>query len=157
MSISMYCVANKMRYYGKGIVYAVTCQVEKADKQRELFKRAATLVPRSRVDFPNRIINILPVAAAMLDGEIEYRRGNYGTAFNELHDAISLEDAIPFAEPWGWLLPARHAYTALSLEQGHVEQSAQAYAQNLGLQLTPRQSHFYFRIIFVTGSILWSY
>lgn len=94
-----YCVTNVMRYYGKGIAYAATCPVEKADEQRKLFKTAATLVPPSRLDFPNRIIDILPDAAAMLDGEIEYRRGNYGTAFNKLRDAIALEDAIPFAGP----------------------------------------------------------
>ena len=77
----------------------------------------------------------------MLDGEIEYRRRNYQTAFRRLEDAIALEDALPFAEPWGWMLPARHAYAALSLEQGHVEQATKAYGEDLGLLATPGRSH----------------
>lgn len=35
-----------------------------------------------------------------------------------------------YTEPWGWLLPTRHAYAALSLEQGHVEEALRAYAED---------------------------
>ncbi|OGE51141.1 hypothetical protein PENARI_c014G03549 [Penicillium arizonense] len=137
----LYCVTNVMRHYGKGIAYAATSQLEEADKERELFKAASKLVPPTRLDFPNKIIDILKVASAMLDGEIEYRRGNYETAFRSLREAITLEDELPFAEPWGWMLPARHAYAALSLEQGKVERAAQAYAEDLGLFPTPKRAH----------------
>ncbi|KAJ5542425.1 hypothetical protein N7461_008428 [Penicillium sp. DV-2018c] len=138
---NLYCVTNVMRHYGKGIAFAATAQLEEADKERELFKEASKLVPPTRLDFPNKIIDILKIATAMLDGEIEYRRGNYETAFSSLREAIVLEDELPFAEPWGWMLPARHAYAALSLEQGHVEQAAQAYAEDLGLFPTPKRAH----------------
>lgn len=137
----LYCVTNVMRHYGKGVAYAATSQLEEADKERELFKAASRLVPPTRLDFPNKITDILKVASAMLDGEIEYRRGDYGTAFKRLADAVALEDELPFAEPWGWMLPARHAYAALSLEQGRVEQAAQAYAEDLGLYHTPKRAH----------------
>lgn len=137
----LYCVTNVMRHYGKGIAYAATAQLEEADKERELFKVAATYVPPTRLDFPNKITDILKVASAMLDGEIEYRRGNYEVAFRRLEEAVVLEDELPFAEPWGWMLPARHAYAALSLEQGKVEQAAQAYAEDLGLFPTPKRAH----------------
>lgn len=137
----LYCVTNVMRHYGKGIAYAATAQLEEADKERELFKAASTLVPPTRLDFPNKITDILKVASAMLDGEIEYRRGDYETAFSRLREAICLEDELPFAEPWGWMLPARHAYAALSLEQGRVEQAAIAYAEDLGLSPTPKRAH----------------
>ncbi|CAG8176195.1 unnamed protein product [Penicillium salamii] len=137
----LYCVTNVMRHYGKAIAYAATSQVDEADKERELFKSASRLLPPTRLDFPNKITDILKVASAMLDGEIEYRRGNYETAFKRLADAVAFEDELPFAEPWGWMLPARHAYAALSLEQGRVEQAAQAYAEDLGLFHTPKRAH----------------
>ncbi|KAF4771276.1 hypothetical protein N7455_011931 [Penicillium solitum] len=137
----LYCVTNVMRHYGKAIAYAATSQLEEADKERELFKIASTLVPPTRLDFPNKITDILKVASAMLDGEIEYRRGDYDEAFSRLREAITLEDELPFAEPWGWMLPARHPYAALSLEQGRVEQAAQAYAEDLGLCPTPKRAH----------------
>jgi tetratricopeptide (TPR) repeat protein len=137
----LYCVTNVMRHYGKAIAHAATGEVEEADKEHELFRQATQFVPPTRLDFPNKITDILKVASAMLDGEIEYRRGNYEVAFNRLRDAIALEDELPFAEPWGWMLPARHPYAALSLEQGHVEQAALAYAEDLGLHATPKRAH----------------
>ena len=54
----------------------------------------------------------------MLDGELEYRKGNYDIAFAHLQKAIELEDALPYDEPWGWIQPVRHALGALALEQG---------------------------------------
>ncbi|TQN67360.1 hypothetical protein CSHISOI_07883, partial [Colletotrichum shisoi] len=137
----LYCVTNVMRHYGRDIAHAATGKVDEADAERALFRRAARLVPPERLDFPNRIRDILLVAAAMLDGEIEYRRGNYAESFGRLRDAVALEDELPFAEPWGWMLPARHAYAALSLEQGDVEQAAVAYAEDLGLRPTPKRAN----------------
>lgn len=137
----LYCVTNVMRHYGKAIAHAATGEVDEADAEHELFREASRLVPPERLDFPNKICDILQVASAMLDGEIEYRRGNYATSFKRLQDAVALEDELPFAEPWGWMLPARHAYAALSLEQGHVEQAAIAYAEDLGLYATPKRAH----------------
>ncbi|KAF7553138.1 hypothetical protein G7Z17_g3855 [Cylindrodendrum hubeiense] len=137
----LYCVTNVMRHYGKAIAHAATGEVGEADKERELFIQASQLVPSTRLDFPNKITDILKVASAMLDGEIEYRRGNYEASFKRLREAISLEDELPFAEPWGWMLPARHPYAALSLEQGHVDQAAIAYAEDLGLHPTPKRAH----------------
>ncbi|KAL4934624.1 uncharacterized protein BDV17DRAFT_297067 [Aspergillus undulatus] len=138
---SLYCVTNVMRHYGRAIAFGATAHLKEADEERQLFHEAAKLVPETRLDFPNKITVILGVASAMLDGEIEYRRGDYDTAFARLRDAVRLEDELPFAEPWGWMLPARHAYAALSLEQGHIEQAAQAYAEDLGLVPTPKRAH----------------
>ncbi|KAI9154680.1 TPR domain protein [Paramyrothecium foliicola] len=137
----LYCVTNVFRHYGKAIAHAATNEVEAADKEHEQFREASLLVPPTRLDFPNKITDILKIASAMLDGEIEYRRGNHEAAFNRLRDAIDLEDDLPFAEPWGWMLPARHPYAALSLEQGYVDQAAIAYAEDLGLHPTPKRSH----------------
>ncbi|KAH9888309.1 hypothetical protein F4778DRAFT_755891 [Xylariomycetidae sp. FL2044] len=137
----LYCVTNVMRCYGRAIAHAATGEVELANREHALYREASKLVPPTRLDFPNKITDILKVADAMLDGEIEYRRGNHDLAFQRLRDAVQLEDEIPFAEPWGWMMPARHAYAALSLEQGHVEQAAVAYAEDLGLSPTPKRSH----------------
>lgn len=137
----LYCVTNVFRYYGYAIAHAATGNVAAADVARKQFHEAAAYVPPTRLDFPNKITDILHIATAMLDGEIAYRRGDYTEAFGRLRDAVTLEDQLPFAEPWGWMLPARHAFAALSLEQGFVEDAAHAYAQDLGLAVTPGRSH----------------
>ncbi|RMJ26008.1 hypothetical protein PHISP_03145, partial [Aspergillus sp. HF37] len=75
----------------------------------------------------------LKVATAMLDGELEYRRGNYGAAFASLRQAVYEEDNLLYSEPWGWMLPSRHVYAVLLLEQGYVAEAAEVYAEDLGL------------------------
>jgi len=74
------------------------------------------------------------VGEAMLYGEIEYRKGNYATAFGHLREAIKREDELPYDEPWGWMQPSRHAYGALLLEQDRVEEAAAVYAADLGFE-----------------------
>ena len=137
----LYCSTTVMRHYGHGIAYAATGNIDQAEKARTLFKAAAKRVPPTRLDFPNRMVDILKVADAMLDGELEYRRGNFAVAFERLRDAIAHDDALHYTEPWGWMLPTRHAYAALSLEQGLVEQAAKAYAEDLGLEQTITRAH----------------
>ncbi|KAF2873341.1 hypothetical protein BDV95DRAFT_488718 [Massariosphaeria phaeospora] len=134
----LYCVTTAMLHYGKGVAWAATGNVEKAAEERDLLHVAIERVPISRIagDFPNKSSVVLQVAKAMLDGELEYRRGNYTEAFTHLRTAIDRDDALFYAEPWPWMQPTRHAYAALSMEQGRVEEATAAYAADLGLDDT---------------------
>ncbi|CAI4212341.1 unnamed protein product [Parascedosporium putredinis] len=129
----LYCVTTAMVRYGRAIAWAATGNVPRAEEERALFRAACTRVPPTRLDFPNKVVDILKVAEAMLDGEIAYRRGDYDQAFAHLRLAIQRDDDLVYAEPWGWMLPTRHPYAALLLEQGHVEQAAAVYEADLGL------------------------
>ena len=60
------------------------------------------------------------------------RRGLRGAAPR----SIDLDDGLPYDEPWGWMQPARHAYGALLLEQGRVEEAEAVYRADLGLDGT---------------------
>lgn len=128
----LYCVTTATFHYAKGIAYAATGNISEAKKQRELYGEAVKRVPESRLDYPNRCVDVLGIAAAMLDGEIEYRQGEHTKAFENLRHAIELDDGLGYSEPWSWMQPVRHAYAALSLEQGHVEQALAAYRSDLG-------------------------
>src|SRR5262249_28053236 len=57
-------------------------------------------------------------------------------AFTHLRQAVVLDDALPYDEPWGWMQPARHALGALLLEQGHWEEAEAVYRADLGLDQT---------------------
>jgi tetratricopeptide (TPR) repeat protein len=132
----LYCVTTAMMHYGKGVALAASGQVEDASQWRELFEKSFKKVKPSRTLFNNKCTDILAVARAMLDGEIEYRRGNIETAFFHLRHAIHLDDNLPYDEPWGWMQPTRHAYGALLLEQDRVEEAAKVYAADLGVDNT---------------------
>jgi len=82
------------------------------------------------------LTDILAIAAAMLRGEIEYRKGNHEQAFAHLRTAVELDDNLPFDEPWGWMQPVRHALGALLLEQDRVDEAVAVYRADLGFDPT---------------------
>ncbi|KAJ6446914.1 tetratricopeptide repeat domain-containingprotein [Purpureocillium lavendulum] len=129
----LYCVTTALVYYARGMALAAMGRVEDAVAQRQLFREAVPRVKPSRTLFNNKCVDILCVAEAMLDGEIEYRSCNFDAAFAHLRESIRRYDQLPFDEPWGWMQPARHAYGALLLEQGHVEEALKVYRADLGL------------------------
>ncbi|KAJ5690278.1 hypothetical protein N7462_004670 [Penicillium macrosclerotiorum] len=129
----LYCVTTALALYAKGVAYAATGNIAEAERHRDLYREAEKRVPATRLDFPNKCIDILGVASPMLDGEIEYRRGNYDQAFEFLRRALEKDDELGYSEPWSWMQPVRHAYAALLLEQGHVEEAANVYRADLGL------------------------
>lgn len=38
-----------------------------------------------------------------------------------------LDTGLAYDEPWGWMVPSRHALGALLLEQDHVEEATQVF------------------------------
>ncbi|MGW0865036.1 hypothetical protein [Streptomyces sp. NPDC002611] len=139
----LYAVTTAMRHYARGVALSATGEIGPAEAERELFREAVRRVPETRMLFNNTCHDILAIASAMLDGELEYRRGNHDLAFAALERSIDLDDSLPYDEPWGWMQPTRHAYGALLLEQGRVTEAEAVYRADLGLDATlPRaQQH----------------
>jgi tetratricopeptide (TPR) repeat protein len=132
----LYCTTTATIHYGRGVAHASKGQLSQARAEREALVAAYDRIPDTRYVFNNTCRDILAVAAEMLDGEIAYREGRFEEAFAHLRRAIELDDSLPYDEPWGWMQPTRHAYGALLLEQGRVEEAAQVYAADLGLDPT---------------------
>jgi tetratricopeptide (TPR) repeat protein len=134
--VELYCSTAATIHYGRGVAHAAKGQLPQAHAEREAFAAAYDRIPESRYLFNNTARDILAVAAEMLEGEIAYREGRFDEGFAHLRRAIELDDALPYDEPWGWMQPTRHAYGALLLEQGRVEDAALVYAADLGLDPT---------------------
>ena len=128
-----YAMTTALWRYAKSIAYAATGDMNSAETQRGLFYDAVEKVPESRYMFNNTCLDVLKIAEQMVNGEIEYRRGNYELAYQHLRRAVFLDDNLIYDEPWGWMQPVRHALGALLLEQGHVEEAKQVYMDDLGL------------------------
>lgn len=137
----LYCATTAMLHYARSVACSATGRIPEAETERVLFRQAVSRVPESRMLFNNTCVDILAIASEMLDGELEYRKGNHDAAFAALERSITLDDNLPYDEPWGWMQPTRHAYGALLLEQGRVQEAEAAYRADLGLDDTlPRPS-----------------
>ncbi len=123
-------------HYGKTLAHSALGEVAEAEAARERFRAAAEQVPETRRMHNNTVVSLLEVGAAMVDGELEYRRGNHDVAFEHLRRAVELQDGLDYDEPWGWMQPTRHALGALLLEQGHLDEAEATYRADLGLDDT---------------------
>jgi len=132
----LYSVTTSMIHYAKGVAHAASAQIAAAEAEQQRFFDAFARVPETRYIFNNKCTDILAIAAEMLNGEVEYRKGNHDSAFAHLRKSVELDDSLPYDEPWGWMQPARHALGALLLEQDRVEEAAQVYRADLGLDNT---------------------
>jgi tetratricopeptide (TPR) repeat protein len=118
--------------YARGIALASLERVEEAEAEAELFELARAHVPPTRKHMIyNTYGDVLAVAAAMLAGEIAYRRGDVAVGFDLLREAVRLDATLEYEEPWSWMQPPRHALGALLLEQGEVEEAARVYSADL--------------------------
>jgi tetratricopeptide (TPR) repeat protein len=129
----LYPVTRAMQHYAKGIAHATLKQFAEADEERLRFQSSLQRIPRERQFFNNSAHDILAVGAKMLDGEMEYHKGNYDTAFAHLRESVRLDDNLEYIEPWSWMHPPRHALAALLMEQGHFGEAEDIYRDDLGL------------------------
>ncbi len=132
----LFCVTTAMIHYAKAVAHAASSNVAAAEDEARHFDAAFAKVPPSRYVFNNTCRDILAVAAEMMKGEIEYRKGHFDTAFTHLRESVELDDNLPYDEPWGWMQPSRHALGALLLEQSRVEDAEAVYRADLGLDGT---------------------
>lgn len=137
---TLYPVTSAMTHYAKGVAHAALGDTAAADRARDDFLAACQRIPEDRFFHNNPAADILAVAAAMLDGEVAYRKARYDEAFDHLRRAVVLDDALAYSEPWPWMHPPRHALGALLLEQGRIEEAARHYRADLGLDGTVQRA-----------------
>jgi tetratricopeptide (TPR) repeat protein len=129
----LYCSNVAMMHYAKAVAHSALGNVAEAEAEKARFAAAKKHVPESRLVHNNTVVDLLGIAEEMLNGELEYRKGNYDAAFAHLRKSVELDDALPYDEPWGWMQPTRHALGALLLEQGRIEEAEAVYRSDLGL------------------------
>jgi tetratricopeptide (TPR) repeat protein len=132
----LYCSTTAMIHYAKTVAYSATGNVAEAEKSKADFIAAKVKVPDTRRVHNNIVVDILEIAEEMLNGELEYRRGNHEVAFDHLRKSVDLDDNLAYDEPWGWMQPARHALGALLMEQDQFEEAEAVYRADLGLDKT---------------------
>lgn len=132
----LYAATTALMLYAKTVAHSALGNIDEAEQHRTDFLEAKAQVPETRRVHNNTVVDLLAVAEAMIDGELDYRRGEHEAAFAHLRRAVEIEDNLLYDEPWGWMQPTRHALGALLLEQGHYDEAEQVYRADLGLDAT---------------------
>jgi tetratricopeptide (TPR) repeat protein len=129
----LYPVSTAMHHYGKAVAHATLKHFPEAEAEQASFLQSLARIPSHRKVFNNSAYSILGVAEKMLDGELNYHKGNYERAFASLREAVDRDDNLEYVEPWAWMHPPRHALAALLAEQGNFIEAEQIYRDDLGL------------------------
>ena len=118
-------------HYGRAVAFAALGMVAEAEAENDSLIRAYDHVPDSRLIGNNTGKTVLDIGVMMAQGELEYRKGNYDQAFALLRQAVVKDDELKYDEPWGWMMPVRHALGALLVEQGRYEEAETVYKKDL--------------------------
>jgi tetratricopeptide (TPR) repeat protein len=124
-------VSNAVRFYARSIACSALGKTQQARQEMEAFNQAMEAVPEDWHIFNNPVNKVLPIARAMIEGELLWREGKKDQAFARLRIGIEEEDALIYDEPPGWMLPVRHALGALLVADGRVEEAESVYREDL--------------------------
>ncbi len=124
-------VTHAVRHYARGIAFSATGRTQEAREEIEAFEKAAANIPSDGWVFNNRVHQVLPIARAMLEGELAFREGRYEDAFAALRRGVAAEDALVYDEPPAWMLPVRHSLGALLMAAGRYDEAQEVYHEDL--------------------------
>ena len=120
-------------HYGRTVAFAALGKTDEAAMEYDSLRMAYDMVPDSRLIGNNPGKTVLDIGLLMAQGELEYRLGNYEKAYALLRTAVEKDDALRYDEPWGWMMPVRHALGALLVEQGRTDEAEAVYLKDLEL------------------------
>jgi tetratricopeptide (TPR) repeat protein len=124
-------ITTCMWHFTRGVAYAATGRVPEAERELTEFRAATRNVPEGALWSINPAISVLAVAERVLEGEIEFRRGNIDKAVQQLRAAVAKEDELLYMEPPDWVQPARHTLGAVLISAGRYSDAEQVYREDL--------------------------
>ena len=134
------CTLTAMLHYAKSVALLRDWPGRGSGRGADAFEAAVAARPRITLPVQQHGQDILAIARAMLAGELEYRNGHSTPPSSTCAGRSNSKTTLPYDEPWGWMQPTRHAYGALLLEQGHIEEAEAVYRRRprSGRQPDPR-------------------
>lgn len=79
----------------------------------------------------NKASDLVRIAHLVLEGEIEYRKGNLPQAINLLKQAVAVEDQLNYNEPPDWFFSVRHSLGHVLLQAGKYKEAEAVYRKDL--------------------------
>ncbi len=124
-------MTRAFHHAARAIALAAKGDPKRARAEQKIFLEKTKLVPEDDFLGNNTAIDILAVAAHMLEGEILVAENELDLGIAELRKAIALEDMLKYDEPPGWLIPVRHSLGAVLVQHGRFAEAEQVYRDDL--------------------------
>lgn len=119
-------------HYARGLALANTGEVDLAVIEANLFdKTRLDSSAGMRILHNNKVSDLFAVDDPMLRGEIAYKMGRFSEAFALLRTAVARQEGLNYDEPWGKMIPIRHALGGLLCEQGHYDEAVEVFRKDL--------------------------
>lgn len=115
---------NAIYHYARGMAFTAKGQLQEAElelKNVQAYAADETLRPLMVWDM-NSVLDLMKMAALVLEGEMAGHRQEFEKSIALLREAVKIEDGLNYIEPPDWFFSVRHTL-------GHVLVQAKQFAQ----------------------------
>jgi tetratricopeptide (TPR) repeat protein len=131
------------RHYARAMALAGQGKLAEAAAERTQFETMRKAVPaESQFLINNKSSNILALAAATLDAQLAWARGEKEKSIEAWRRAVKLESKIRYDEPPAWFYPVRQSLAAALLRSGRPKEAESLFRTAIGKQ--PRDGRLLF-------------
>jgi tetratricopeptide (TPR) repeat protein len=116
--------------YARAMALAGQGQLKEAAAEQKQFESLRQAIPaESQFLLNNKSSDILALAAATLDAQLAWARGEKEKAIHEWRRAVELESTIQYDEPPAWFYPIRQSLATALLRNGQTKEAEAVFRE----------------------------
>jgi tetratricopeptide (TPR) repeat protein len=129
--------------YARAMALAGQGQLPAAAAEQQQFESLRKAVPaESQFLLNNKSSDILAFAAATLDAQLAWARGEQEKSIHAWRRAVELESTIQYDEPPAWFYPVRQSLAAALLRNGQAQEAESVFRE--AMEIRPRDGRLLF-------------
>jgi tetratricopeptide (TPR) repeat protein len=118
--------------YARAMALAGQGKVSEATAERKQFESLRKSIPaESQFLINNKSVDILALAAATLEAQLAWARGEKQRSIQEWRRAVKLESKIQYDEPPAWFYPVRQSLAAALLRSGQAKEAESVFRESI--------------------------
>jgi tetratricopeptide (TPR) repeat protein len=129
--------------FARAMALAGQDKLNEAAAEQKQFELLRTTIPaESQYLINNKSSDILACAAATLDAQLAWARGERAKSIQEWHRAVELESTLQYDEPPPWFYPVRESLGAALLRDGQAKEAESVF--RAAIEKRPRDGRLLF-------------